>query len=282
MKTLILKIIPLLFLAMLTTISQGQTITATAGTITSCPGEIQAPLDVTNCNGIGAISLVLFFDNTALTFIGYENLNPELTSGYLVVNSFGNKVVISWANSAAANIGSGTLMKLRFTTNTTGTSNLTWDTQTPGNCEFSGLSGNILPSEYVNGTANINQSPSIVSNPSDQFALVGQTSAFSLSASGAGLGLQWQGSADGGATWNDLTNEAPYSNVYGWTLYISNVQLSLNGCKYRCKVTGACSPFVYTNAATLTVANPVITALPIASFCPDNNIAVPVTVTNFN
>ncbi|MEI6433984.1 MAG: cohesin domain-containing protein [Bacteroidota bacterium] len=282
MKTLILKIVLLSFLAMLTTVSQGQTIVATAGTVTSCPGEIQAPLNVTNCNGIGAISLVLFFDNTALTFIGYENLNTELTSGYLVVNYFGNKVVISWANSEAANIGNGTLMKLRFTTNATGTSNFTWDTQTPGNCEFSGLSGNILPSEYVNGTANINQSPSIVSNPSDQFALVGQSSAFSLSASGAGLGLQWQGSADEGATWNDLTNEAPYSNVYGLTLYISNVQLSLNGCKYRCKVTGACAPFVYTNAATLTVSNPVITALPIASFCPDNNIAVPVAVTNFN
>ena len=261
--------------------SWGQTITTTAGTVTSCPGEIQVPLDVTNCNGIGAISLVLFFDNAALTYAGYQNLNSALTTGLLIVHSAGNRVVISWANTTAANIGNATLMKLRFTSNNTGTSSFTWDTQTPGNCEYSDVLGNILPSSYTNGTAVINQSPSVLAQPADQTALVGQTPAFSLSASGAGLGLQWQGSTDGGSTWVDLVNDGTYSNVNGWTLYFPNVQLTLNGTRYRCRVTGDCLPVVYTSAALLTVINPVTTMLPAASFCP-GNITVPVTVTNFN
>jgi hypothetical protein len=282
MKTLILKIMPLWFLVMLTSVSPGQTIVTTAGTVTSCPGEIQVPLDVTNCNGVGAISLTLFFNNTALSFIGYQNPNAALTGGTLVVNGSGNKVAISWINyTTAANIGNGTLLKLRFTSNTYGSSNFTWDTQTPGNCEYGNLSGTILPSSYVNGTANINQPPLILSNPANQTALVGQTPSFTMSASGAGLAYQWQGSSDNGNTWADLTNSASYSNVTSPTLYVTNVQLALNGYKYKCRVTGTCTPMVYTNAAGLTVINPITTSLPVAGFCP-GKLTVPVAVTNFN
>ena len=256
-----------------------QTITTTAGSVTSCPGEIQVPVNVTNCNGIGAISLVLNFDNTRLTYLGYTNLNSALTVGMLIINGTGNKVVISWINTTAANLGNSTMVQLRFSS-VPSTTNLTWDTQTPGNCEYTDINGNILPSAYTNGTATINQPPAISTQPVNSSVMVGQNTSFSLSASGAGLTYIWQLSTNGGTTWGDLANNTVYSGVTSPTMYITNVLLTYNGYKYRCKITGTCTPLIYTSEVFLYVTNPVTTTLPTASFCP-GNIIVPVTVTNF-
>ncbi|MCX6303434.1 MAG: cohesin domain-containing protein [Bacteroidetes bacterium] len=278
MKTLILKILPLV-LMMIWAGSGFAQITTTAGTVTSCPGDIVVPVNVTNCNGIGAISLILNYDNTKLTYLGYQNLNNSLTVGLLIINSTGNKVVISWANTTAANLGSSTLVELRFNS-VPGTTTLSWDTQTAGNCEYSDINGNILPATFTNGTATINQPPVINTQPVDKTVLVGQNTSFSVSASGAGIAYLWQISTNGGGLWTDLINNATYSNVTGSTLYLTNALITYNGYKYRCRLTGTCAPVVYTNEVTLSVIYPVTTILPTASFCP-GNIIVPVTVTNF-
>ena len=255
-------------------------INTTAGTVTSCPGEIQVPVNVTNCNGIGAISLVLNYNNTYLTYLGYQNLNAALSTGLLIVHSTGSQVIISWANTTAANIGNGTLMQLRFTA-ASSTSTLAWDTQTPGNCEYSDVIGNVLPATFTNGTANINQPPVINTQPASQTTLVGQNVNFSVSASGTGIAYLWQISINNGTSWSDLTNVAPYSGVTSSNMTITNTPLAYNGYKYRCRLTGTCTPVVYTNEVTLSVINPITTTLPTASFCP-GSIVVPVTVTNFN
>ncbi len=279
MKTQLLKIILLLLLIALQGITLAQPINTTAGSVTSCPGEVQVPINVTNCNGIGAISLVVDFNSACLTFLGYQNLNPALSSGLLIVNSTGNRVIIVWANSTAANVGNGTLMQLRFTA-IPESGSLTWDTQTPGNCEYSSTSGIILPATFVNGTATINQPPVINTQPTDITALVGQNTGFSLSAIGTGNAYLWQLSTNGGGTWSDLTNNATYSGVTTASLGITNALLTYNGYKYRCRITGTCTPVVYSNVVTLTVINPITTSLPVASNCP-GSIIVPVTVTNF-
>jgi len=279
MKTLLLKIILLLIVINWSGFIQAQPIVTTAGSVTSCPGEIQVPLNVTNCNGIGAISLVLEFNSTILSYLGYQNLNPALSGGLLIVNSVGNKVIISWANSTAANIGNGTLMQLRFTA-TPGSGNLAWDTQTPGNCEYSNASGTILAATFVNGTTTINQPPVINTQPTDNTVLVGANTGFGLSATGTGISYLWQLSTNGGSTWTDLTNTAPYSGVTTTNLGITNVLLTYNGYKYRCRLTGTCTPVVYSDVVTLTVINPVTTTLPTSSNCP-GSVSVPVTVTNF-
>jgi len=258
---------------------QAQTITTTAGTVTSCPGEIVVPVTVTNCNGIGAISLELNYSNSLLTYVGYQNLNSALSAGMLIINSTGTKVIISWANTLAANIGNGTLVELKFSA-ISGSSTLNWDTQTPGNCEYSNISGTILAASFVNGTTNINQLPQVTTQPMDKTALVGNNTSFSLSASGTGISYLWQLSTNGGGAWNDLTNTAPYSGVTTPTLNVSNLLLTYSGYKYRCRVTGTCTPVVYSNVVTLTVINPITTTLPTSSFCP-GSIVVPVTVTNF-
>jgi hypothetical protein len=278
MKTLILKILPLLLIVILAGSLQAQINTA-AGTVTSCPGQIVVPVNVTNCNGVGAISLVLNFDNTNLTYTGYQNLNVALTAGLLIINSTGNKVVISWANTVAINLGNSTMVELKFNA-LPSTTNLAWDTQTSGNCEYSDVNGNILPATFTNGTATVNQPPLINTQPANQTVLVGQNTSFSVSATGTGIAYLWQMSTNGGGIWTDMTNVSPYSGVTTSTLSITNALLSYNGYKYRCRLTGTCAPVINTNEVTLTVVNPITTTLPTASFCP-GNIVVPVTVTNF-
>ena len=279
MKTLILKILPLVLLLIWPGILQAQTITTTAGPVTSCPGEIAVPVLVTNCNGIGAISLKLNFDNTKLTYVGYQNLNSALTVGMLIIHATSNKVIISWANTTAANLGNSTMVELRFNA-IPGTTNLTWDTQTSGSCEYSDIDGIILPATFTDGTATINQPPEITTQPTDKTVLVGQNTNFSVTANGTGIGYRWQISTDGGGSWTDLINDATYSNVTGSILYLTNVLLPYHGYKYCCRITGTCAPVVYTDVITLSVINPITTTLLTANFCP-GSIIVPVTVTNF-
>ena len=267
MKTLIFKILPLFVLIIWAGSGHAQIVT-TPGPITSCPGEIAVPVNVTNCNGIGAISLALNFDNTMLTYLGYTELNPQLTinGGLLIISATGNKVIISWANTIAANVGNGILVKLRFTA-IPGTTNLVWDTQTPGNCEYANTSGVILAATFTNGTATINQPPVISSQPVNTTALVGQNTSFSVSASATELVYLWQKSPDGLTNWTDLTNNAPYSGVTTATLGIANALTSYSGLRYRCKLTGTCTPVLYSDVVTLTVINPITTTLPTATFC---------------
>jgi hypothetical protein len=280
MKTLILKILPIGLMLIWAGAIHAQ-INTTAGSVTSCPGDTVVPINVTNCNGIGAISLVLTFDNTKLTYLSFLDLNPALTGGMLMINSAGNKVIISWIRTTAANLGNSTLVKLKFNA-TTSTTTLAWDTQTPGNCEYSDVLGNILPSTYTNGTVTINQPPAINTQPVNQTALVGQNPSFSVSASGTNLTYLWQRSTDGGTIWADLTNTAPYSGVTTSTLTITNALLTYNGHKFRCKLKGRCTPEITSYVVTLTVIYPITTTLPTPAtgFCP-GSITAPVTVTNF-
>ncbi len=134
MKTKLTMIISVLFIIALPVLMQSQPIATATGSPSECPGEIVVPLTVTNCTGVGAISLVFQYDVGILTFLNYENLHPDLSSGLLIVNQIEDKVIISWASTTSANIGNGKLMDIRFS-GVTGSSSLTWDTQTPGNCE---------------------------------------------------------------------------------------------------------------------------------------------------
>ena len=279
MKTQMLKIIPLLCFMFWQVTLHSQTINTTAGSTTSCPGGIIVSIDATNCNNVGAISLMLGYNNTVLTYQGYQNLNSQLSTGLLIINPTGSSVVISWASTTPANIGDGTLVELLFN-GIPGSSNLDWDTQTSGNCEYSDANGNILPATFANGTATIDQPPLVTTQPTDRTVLVGLNTSFSLSGIGTGLALLWQLSTDGGGSWSDLSNNATYSGVTSSTLNITNALLTYNGYKYRCRLTGTCAPVVYSNVVILTVIDPITASLPTESFCP-GSINVPVTLTNF-
>ncbi|HHF7376097.1 TPA: IPT/TIG domain-containing protein [Legionella bozemanae] len=86
-------------------------------------------------------------------------------------------------------------------------------------------------------------------NPSDATQNVGQTAAFSTTASGGTLPYtyQWQVSTDSGSTWTDISGATATSYTTP-TLVAGD-----NGNQYRMVVTDAASDTVITTAATLTV-----------------------------
>jgi hypothetical protein len=279
MKALILKLLPLLFLMVWPGIVRAQTITTTAGSLQSCPGEIIVPIMVTNCNGVGAISLVLDCNSAVLTYNGYQNLHSQLASGLLIIHSTGSHVTFSWANTVAANIGDDTLVELKFLA-VTGTSSLNWDIQTPGNCEYADNLGNILPSAYVNGSVTIHQAVMINTQPVNTTVLVGTNTTLTIGAIGTGLAYRWQISIDGGSAWTNLENSSLYGGVTGSTLYIYNVPLSYSANLYRCRLSGICLPVVYSYVVSLEVITPVTTTLPVSNLCPGNTV-IPVMVEDF-
>jgi uncharacterized protein (DUF736 family) len=96
---------------------------------------------------------------------------------------------------------------------------------------------------------------SVTAQPADASACVGANASFAITATGTGvLTYQWQISTNGGGTFTNLANGAPYSGVTTNTLTITSVTAGLNANQYRCVVTGNCAPLNATsNAATLTI-----------------------------
>lgn len=126
-------------------------ITAYAASVNSCEGDIYFPISASQCNDVGAISLILDYDESFLTYTSYQNQHPELSGGSLIVNAFNGKIYISWASLTPANIGDGLVLELLFTA-LQGSGNMIWDTVTSGNCEFSDSNGNVILSNYANGS----------------------------------------------------------------------------------------------------------------------------------
>ncbi len=69
---------------------------------------------------------------------------------------------------------------------------------------------------------------------------------------GSDLAFQWQVSTDGGMSWNDVPNAAPYGDPTLYYLAIYPIPLSFNGYQYRKVATNSCGSAM-TNPATLTV-----------------------------
>ncbi|MCX6271199.1 MAG: S-layer homology domain-containing protein [Bacteroidetes bacterium] len=250
-----------------------------------CPGTVSAPVYLVNGNNIAAFSLTLTFSTTILTCntqLAYTN--PSLSGGSIVSNVIGNKVYVSWASATAVNLGNDTLLKFSFTA-VPGSSSLSWDNAVSGACEFSNTDGNSIITNYTNATLSIYSPPSITTQPVNKTVIVGQNTSFSLGTAGSGLTYQWQESVNNGSTWNSLTNVAPYSGVTSATLTISNIQLTMNGNRYRCTISGYCPSALTSQSAMLTV-NPQPQQINVASGTISNSctssLSIPVTVTNFN
>lgn len=109
-------------------------------------------------------------------------------------------------------------------------------------------------------TLTVNTLPAVVTQPTSLAQCTGTAASFSVGASGTALTYQWQVSTDGGTTYTDLTgaNAATYA--------IASTVLSQNNNRYRCVVSGACTPAATSSAATLTLsAAPTITSNPVAA-----------------
>ena len=91
----------------------------------------------------------------------------------------------------------------------------------------------------------------IAAQPADLNVCAGSNGSFSVTASGAATGYQWQVSTDGGATWSNI------SGATTSTLSLSAISNSSN-YKYRV-IISSCDPNgITSNAVTLTVNSPAV------------------------
>ena len=103
-------------------------------------------------------------------------------------------------------------------------------------------------------TVTVNPKPSITNQPANTSKYTTQMATFSITAAGLPTGYQWQQQTASTATWLNITNGGIYGGATTHTLTLSGVTVSMNGYKYRCIVSGQCSPAITSNSATLSVA----------------------------
>lgn len=108
--------------------------------------------------------------------------------------------------------------------------------------------------------------PSVTGQPSSQTICVNANTTLGITATGA-TSYQWQTDSATGI-FQDLSNNAIYSNVTKDTLTISNIPASYNGYKYRCKVTG--STTVISDSAQL-----MLNTAPVFSMQPSDTTGCP-------
>ncbi|NBO87616.1 MAG: hypothetical protein EBV00_05700, partial [Burkholderiaceae bacterium] len=135
------------------------------GNTNGCIGDtISIPVQVQYGNGIGAISLALNYNASALSFIGFENANPAIQSSNLLINAgvFAgqSQVRLSWFNANPINLGNSPvpLVNYRFVVNASST--LAWDLATAGNCEYADATATpITAVQFNNGAVTANPVP---------------------------------------------------------------------------------------------------------------------------
>ena len=256
------------------------TVTTRLGSGTVCPNsEVSILVSVSDTlRNVSAISLAFSYDDTKISYSGWQDAIPDIANN-VMVNANGGKVYLSWYSTTPINIGD-TLLFVRFEGLNSGNSSLTWDTQI---CEYANATGNIIESNYSNGSVNVYAQPAITSHPGNVSTTAGNNVTFQVSASGQSISYQWQVKPAGGGEWTNLSNGSAYSNVTTYRMTANNVTQSMNGNQYRCVVSGTCEPSAYSNAATLFVAQTtIVTTINSTTSCPGTVFAIPVTVTNCN
>ncbi|MBL0054633.1 MAG: hypothetical protein IPP31_00300 [Chitinophagaceae bacterium] len=134
------------------------------------------------------------------------------------------------------------------------------------------------PCGVVNSTGatlTVNTAPAITAQPVAGTTICGgQNTSYSVTANGTALTYQWQVSTDGGANYSNLSNGGFYSGVTTATLSITAATPAMSTYRYRCVISGTCSPAATSTAAVMTVHTPIsVTTAPAnATICATGTI----------
>ncbi|MEJ1239936.1 PKD-like domain-containing protein [Chryseolinea sp. T2] len=144
------------------------------------------------------------------------------------------------------------------------------------------INGSCSPVSSSAATLTVNEKPEVTGHPSSQVICAGGNTTFTVNAGvTTGATYQWQLSTDGGTTFNNISNGGVYSGVLTSTLNLAGAPYTYNTYQYRAVVNGTCVAPVNSNAATLTVNDPIaISVQPVsATVCEDGTIQFDVTAT---
>ncbi len=198
---------------------------------------------------IGAASLVIQWDSTAV-FRGIANILPAFAPDFSWQQQ-GRSVRISWFSTTARSLN-GLWFQLKFTGSA---ATITFSTL-PGDNELANAQGIALPTtQFQAGQLTfIAGSPlQISSQPRDTLVAIGASPTFRIVASNATT-FQWERSTDGGNNWTLLSNDATYSTTNTAILGVTNVTSTMNGHRFRVRMSSSCQNLVLSQAAVLAVA----------------------------
>jgi len=105
--------------------------------------------------------------------------------------------------------------------------------------------------ESAGALLNVNALTVLSTSPLSQVICAGNSTSFSVGATGGGVNYQWQ--VNNGSGFTNVTNVAPYAGATAATLNVNAAPASLNGFTYRCVVNSTCGPAINSGIATLTV-----------------------------
>lgn len=255
------------------------------GNADACPGDvILVPVNVADMSTVASISLTLGYNPAVLTYMSIQNLNPVLSASAPLINASSGNFFFSWFSIVPANLTSGKLFDIEFTYHG-GSTALSWDTLTAGNCEFTDFNALLLPAQFTDGVVNqLSFAPVVSTPPADAAVVDGDTAYFSVAATGADA-YQWEISTNGGATWTVLTDNAVYQGSTTANLQVNGANLLMNFHLFRCVLTeNVCNLAATSTAGELTVSpsGPVVTTAGNVDGCPGDMISVPVNVENMS
>ena len=245
------------------------TVKMTLDTTYACHGDtVIMNCKVRNLINVASISASFYYKMSALQFIGFIPVTYPAGVPAVVPNNVNNVVapgvpatgygaiLVGWFylnGMTLANESPFIKVKFKFLSDS---ARLKWDSWNIGACEISDPDGNVLNSVFNDGFI-LDKAPKVILNPVAQTIAAGDTATYVASGSGyGGITYQWQVSTDGGTTWTNISASAIYTGVTTNILKVRGpTQTPYNNYKYRCKISGYCTP-VYTNAVLLTVTPP--------------------------
>lgn len=232
-----------LFFGVATT-AQAQTLTI--GSVQTCAApEVLVPITGADLVSIGSITLFITFDSTRLTYRSFENIDPQLNGIIYSLNTTPFQLAIVWSNVVPVEFLQKKLFDIRFAFN---------GEETPlifnANCEISNSQLQILPVNYLNGSA-ASGIPQITLQPKDTVVNSWALATFLTNATNA-LTYLWKESTDNGLTWSDLGDNAIYQGSHTNRLTLAYAPPSYNKNRYMCSLnTQNCT--TATLQATLTI-----------------------------
>jgi hypothetical protein len=128
----------------------------------------------------------------------------------------------------------------------------------------------------------VNNPPTVVTNPANTAACTGDSKTFTVAASGSGtLTYQWQVSTNSGSTYSNISNNATYSGATTASLTLTGITAGLNNYRYRCVVTGICSPTATSTAGILTVTTvPTVSSTTPGQVCTSGTVSLAAAASN--
>jgi len=232
------------------------------GNQTACTGDTAFVGVQLNTAGqaIGAASVVIRWDSTT-NFHGLVNVLPAFAPDFSWQQQ-GRSVRVSWFSTTPRTIN-GLWFQLRFSG---GASAITFS-NLPGDNELANAQG-IPFNNAVFQPGQLSFQPGlpiqISGQPRDTTVAVGAQVTFQVVASQV-TSYKWERSTDNGNSWTILSNDATFSNTSTATLGVSNVTATMNGNRFRARLSSNCQSLVLSQAAVLTIQQPGSTVISLSA-----------------